>query len=69
MKVTLNLELMQALRNNKGYSISDLAALLGYKTPTGYWLVEKGARKVSVDVLYQLAKLYSCTMEDFIVEL
>lgn len=69
MKTAVNLELLQQLRDEKAMSISDLAAVLGYKTPTGYWLLEKGQRKLSVDILYRLAKLYDVQMEDFILEL
>jgi transcriptional regulator with XRE-family HTH domain len=68
MKATINLELLLNAREENGFSISDLANELGYKTPTGYWLLEKGQRKISVEVLYRLSKLYGRTMEEFIVE-
>ena len=66
MKTAINLELLRELRDTHGYSISDLAEELGYKTPTGYWLLEKGQRKVSVDALYILARLYGLTMEELL---
>ncbi len=69
MKTAVNLELLRQLRDEKEMSISDLAAVLGYKTPTGYWLLERGQRKVSVDILYRLARLYDVQMEDFIIEI
>ena len=62
-----NLELLCELKDQQGWHISDVAAKLGYKTPTGYWLIEKGQRKVSVDVLYKLSKLYNRPMEDFLI--
>lgn len=67
MKTAINLSFLHELRDRNGLSISDLAAELGYKTPTGYWLLEKGQRKISVDILYQLAKLYGHDMEEFLV--
>lgn len=67
-KVVIDLEVLKALREQRGYSISDLAAMLGYKTPTGYWLIEQGQRKVSIDTLYRLSQIYDCTMEDLITE-
>ena len=67
MKTGINLELLHELREDRGLSISDLANELSYKTPTGYWLLEKGQRKVSVEVLYQLSKLYGLTMEEFLI--
>lgn len=70
MKAKINVDLLKQCRNDAGYSISDIAEYLGcYKTPTGYWLIEKNQRKASVDVLYKLAKLYDMRMEEFIVEI
>jgi transcriptional regulator with XRE-family HTH domain len=67
-KVVINLEVLKELRDRYGYSISDLASMLGYKTPTGFWLIEQGQRKVSIDTLYRLAKIYNCQMEDLVTE-
>ena len=63
-----DLNTLVRMRERSGLSISDVAAELGYKTPTGYWLIEHGERKVSVENLYRLAQLYGCAMEDFIVD-
>jgi len=65
-KVIVDFDVLKELRDTNNYSISDLAAKLGYKTPTGYWLIEQGQRKVSIDTLYRLAEIYDCTMEDLI---
>lgn len=70
MKVVINVDMLKQCRDEAGYSISDIASYLGcYKTPTGYWLVEKNQRKASVEVLYKLAKLYDMKMEEFITEI
>ena len=60
------IETLKELRKKSKYSVSDLANALGYKTPTGYWLIEQGQRKVSIDALYRLSVIYDCTMEDLI---
>jgi transcriptional regulator with XRE-family HTH domain len=65
--IEVDLNFLCDMRNRYGLSISDVAAKLGYKTPTGYWLIENGQRKVSVRVLYKLAKLYNHSMEDFLI--
>lgn len=67
-KVVIDLKALKHLREHYGYSISDLASRLGYKTPTGYWLIEQGQRKVSIDTLYRLAEIYNCAMEDLVTE-
>lgn len=65
-KATVDLDELRLRRKAIGMSISDMAERLGYKTPTGYWLIERGERKVSVDTLYTLSKIYGCTMEELI---
>ena len=65
-KVKIDLDTLKSLRAEHSYSISDLANLLGYKTPTGYWLIEQGSRKVSIDTLYRLSEIYGCHMEDLV---
>jgi len=65
-KVTINLGKLIQLRKDAGFSISHVSEKIGYKTPTGYWLIEKGERKVSVQTLYSLAKLYGVTMESLL---
>ena len=66
MKVNIDLELITKLREKNNYSISYVASEIGYKTPTGYWLIEKGQRKINVEILYKLAKLYKANMEDLL---
>lgn len=63
----VNLAMLAALRAEARLSISDVAYHLGYKTPTGYWLVENGERKVNVNMLYKLSRLYNKTMEEFLI--
>lgn len=65
-KYEVDIEKLHEYRLKKGYSISDIAAEAGFKTPTGYWLVEKGQRKVSVSLLCCIAKMYGVPMETFI---
>jgi len=67
-QVVINVDELKRLREENNYSISDLADELGYKTPTGYWLIEQDQRKVSIDTLYRLAKLYDCSMENLLKE-
>ena len=64
--MTTNLAAIAELRAQAKLSISDVAMVLGYKTPTGYWLLEHGERKVSVENLYKLSQLYDVTMEQLL---
>lgn len=65
--VRIDLEKLKDLREDAKFSISFVSNELGYKTPTGYWLVERGERKVSVDILFHLAKLYNVPMDELLI--
>lgn len=66
-RATVDLDALKQHRTELGYSISDIADYLGYKTPTGYWLIEKGERSCNVSVLYSLSQLFNVTMEQLLV--
>lgn len=66
-KVIVNLDTLIELRKKHNFSISHVSEVVGYKTPTGYWLVEKGERKVNTQILYKLSKLYGVSMEELLV--
>ena len=66
--ISINLELLESERIKHGYALSDISRIMGYKTPSGYWLLEHGSRKITAQALYKLAQLYSRSMEDFIIE-
>lgn len=68
MNIKVDLAAIKKHRKSLGMSISMVSDHLGYKTPTGYWLIEKGERKASIEVLYMLAKLFKVHMEDLIIE-
>lgn len=62
---TLNYEKFKKARIAAGLSLSDAALALDFKTPTGYWHIEKGKRAVTATQLYLFAEATGCTMEDF----
>lgn len=66
-KVKVNLQRLEELREDARFSASFVATELGYKTPTGYWLLEKGERKISINALFSLAKLYNVTMDSLLI--
>lgn len=67
MTVTVNLKLIKSLRETSCRSISDMAAYLGYKTPTSWWLIESGQRNMSIPVLYKVSKLLKIPMENLLI--
>lgn len=75
MQAKINVEVdriyLKKLREERDYSISDIAAYLGYKTPSGYWLLEQAGRKdprtISATHLFMLAKLYKIPMEKLFI--
>lgn len=67
MTVTVNLKLIKSLRETSCRSISDVAAYLGYKTPTSWWLIESGQRNMSIAVLYKISILFRLSMEKLLI--
>lgn len=67
VNVSVNLKLLKSLRELHCLSISDVASKLGFKTPTGFWLIESGKRNMSVSILYQLAVLYKTPIENLLI--
>ena len=68
LNVDIDLAKLEAERNKNGYALSDISYILGYKTPSGYWLIERGERKITAQTLYILSQLYGKSMEYFIKE-
>lgn len=67
MTVKINLKLIKSLRETSCRSISDVAAYLGYKTPTSWWLIESGQRNMSISALYKLSLLFKLPMEELLI--
>lgn len=65
--VSVNLKLLKSLRELHCLSISNVASKLGFKTPTGFWLVETGKRNMSIPILYQLSLLYKTPVENLLI--
>jgi len=65
--VTVNLKLIKSLRETSCRSISDVAAYLGYKTPTSWWLIESGQRNMSISVLYKISQMFRLSMEKLLI--
>ena len=66
--IKVDLDKLKNMRESHGYSVSDIDLTLGYKTPTGYWMLEKGSRQCSIDALYTLSELYGCEMKELLIQ-
>lgn len=58
---------LEALRKYHGYSIQDMATFLGYRTPTGYWQLERGARQITASQMYLIADRLQVEMKDLFI--
>ena len=56
---------LKQFREEKGLSLVDVAKRLNVSRIT-VWNYESGKRKPSFDVLVQLAKIYGCSVNDFV---
>lgn len=65
IKANFNNELLKNLRKQIGYSHEAMSKALGYKSPHGYFYLEKGRSRVSAEQLYKISKLFNIPMEEF----
>lgn len=63
----VNIKLLKSLRETRKYRIADIATYLGYRAPGAYWFIETGQRNLSIEALYKLSRLYSCSIEDLLI--
>lgn len=61
-------EKLEALRKANHLNIKDMATYLGYRTPTGYWQLEKGMRQITATQIFLIAKKFNCTIEELFTE-
>ena len=61
----MNSAKLKEARINAGMALSDAARELGFKTPTGYWHLEKGDRCMTATQLYKFSKVVGLPMEHF----
>jgi transcriptional regulator with XRE-family HTH domain len=67
-KVAVDLKKMKKLREEKGYSLKDMADYLGYKSANGYLYLESGRCTIDAIQLFLIAqKLEVSCMEDLLL--
>lgn len=60
------LRIIRQLRQERGYSLSDVAQGIGYETYKGYYDLERGKTDLKLEHLEKLAKFYNVPMEFFL---
>lgn len=58
--------MLKKLRLEKGYTLKEVARFMGYKSKSGYWMLEQGKVKLTVDKIEKLSKLYNVSKEIFL---
>lgn len=58
--------MLKKLRMERGYTLEETAKLLGYKSKSGYWALEHGRVKLTVEKIENLSKLYGVRKEIFL---
>ena len=67
-QVVINLKMMKKLRQEKGYSLKEMANFLGYESPNGYLYLESGRCAIDATKLFLIAqKLEVSCMEDLLL--
>lgn len=58
--------MLRELRIERGYTLEEVAKLLGYKSKSGYWALEHRKVRLTVDKIEKLSKLYGVEKEIFL---
>ncbi|MBD7912021.1 MULTISPECIES: helix-turn-helix transcriptional regulator [Clostridium] len=57
--------MLKKLRLRNGYTIAEIAKLLGYKSKSGYWALENGKVELTMSKIKKLSKIYGVEMKIF----
>lgn len=63
----ININLIEQLRKQHGYSQAQMGEFLGYESHTAYGRKVRGTRDFSIDDVIKLCKLFSLTPNELIV--
>lgn len=58
--------MLKRLRCENGYTLEEAAKLMGYKSKSGYWALEQGKVRLTVDKIEKLSNLYGVSKEIFL---
>jgi DNA-binding XRE family transcriptional regulator len=64
----VNLDKIKALRKREGYSLEDMAKMLGYESPNGYYYLEIGRGRFPAETLAKVADIFNVPIEDLFFE-
>jgi len=62
----LNLDLIRQRRKDRGFSLEYMAENVGYQTANGYWCLETGKVKATVDRLIAIARTLGLRYDDIL---
>lgn len=63
----INIDLVESLRTQHGYSQEQMAKLLGYESRTAYNTKVKGKREFSINDLVAICKIFQLKPNDLII--
>lgn len=63
----INIELIETLRKQHGYTQEDMAIMIGYKTRSAYNRKIKGVRDFTIEDIANLCKLFQLELNELII--
>jgi DNA-binding XRE family transcriptional regulator len=64
----VNLKKIKQLRKEKSISLDEMARILGYESPNGYYYLEVGRGKFPAETLAQVASIFKVPIEQLFFE-
>jgi putative transcriptional regulator len=65
----MNTKKLKEIRKNKGFTQEQMAKMLGYKDKTGYWYLENGKIKITLEKAIKISEILNTNLNDIFSDL
>lgn len=68
MHKKVDIEKIKRMRKSERITLEEMAKHLGYKSPNGYYYLERGRSKFTAETLAEVAEILNISLEDLFLE-
>jgi len=63
-RIRVDIDKIKRMRKHSRITLQEMAARLGYKSPNGYYYLERGRSKFTAEMLATVAEILETSLED-----
>lgn len=64
----VDLEKIKGFRKGSGITLEDMAERLGYRSPNGYYYLERGRSKFTAEMLAEVADILDLSLQELMLD-